>query len=198
MTAVIFYSNTGNTRSFGERLAKEFDGRTIEIKDTKNRASQLSDAIATVLHQQTTVEPSIIDVSSFNTLFVGSPVWLADMTPAARTFLASIHYDGKRVIPFVCATTCGFDSALDKMQDIIKQHGGKVVASTYRLDRGTEKELQIRLEELKTKLNIQSREISAPNLPPKIRNRKICNNILTIFLVFLLVVGLLLSYLFVY
>lgn len=41
-----------------------------------------------------------IDISDYETIFIGYPIWNSDLPPIINTFLENNDFDGKTVIPF--------------------------------------------------------------------------------------------------
>jgi flavodoxin len=89
-TGIVFYSRTGTTKKVAEELAKKLDATLIEVIDNKDRKGPIGyikagrDAMKKHL---TGIQHEDIDISSFDTIIIGTPVWAWTITPAIRTFI---------------------------------------------------------------------------------------------------------------
>ena len=83
---IIYHSETGNTRHVAQHISSAFDSQLVEITDTVsyNRGSRgsLSGARWHAVKRQTVIEPESVDVSDYDLVVFGSPVWAFKPTPA--------------------------------------------------------------------------------------------------------------------
>ncbi|MBA2123921.1 hypothetical protein B9J78_03155 [bacterium Unc6] len=90
-TLVIYYSLTGATKMVADLIAERLNCKSIEILEKENRKgikeflSGGKDAMFKKYSQIKLSEQA--DISSFDTVIVGTPVWAFTMTPAVRSFL---------------------------------------------------------------------------------------------------------------
>jgi len=90
-TLIVFYSRTGTTRKVAEMLAANINAKTLEIMDDKDRKGPIGyikagrDAMKKNL---TKIKYDSVDLSEYNTIIIGTPVWAWTITPAIRTFIA--------------------------------------------------------------------------------------------------------------
>jgi len=101
---IIYHSETGNTRHIAQHLASACDGHLVEVYD---RASY--SALTRFLlrckkargEEQTPVEPASIDVSAYDLLAFGSPVWAFKPTPVIHAAIAALSgCEGKQAVAF--------------------------------------------------------------------------------------------------
>ena len=103
-TLVTYYSRTGNTRKVGKQIAKNLKADVDEIIDIKNRRGIFGWLMAgrdASLKNLTEIEYEK-DISKFDLVVIGTPVWVGTMTPAIRTYLTDSKF---KKIAFFC--TCG-------------------------------------------------------------------------------------------
>lgn len=90
---IIYHSETGNTRHVAEHLAAACDGKLIEINDTAsyNRLTRfLVWCKKARVEDTTSIEPSSIEVSGYDQLIFGSPVWAFKPTPAIHAAIDAV------------------------------------------------------------------------------------------------------------
>ncbi|WP_195340437.1 flavodoxin [Fusobacterium sp. 1001295B_180824_G3] len=60
----------------------------------------------------------IVDVSKYDTIFVGYPIWWADMPMILYTFFDSVDLSGKTVIPFGTHGGSGFAGTVETIKEL--------------------------------------------------------------------------------
>ncbi|MGA2918898.1 flavodoxin family protein [Methanoregula sp.] len=103
-TCIIYHSETGNTRHVAQHLAAACDGKLVDITD-KAEYSRLTRFLVWCKRargeEKTTIEPASIDVSGFDLVVFGSPVWAFKPTPAIHAAIDALKgCDGKTAAAF--------------------------------------------------------------------------------------------------
>ena len=95
----------GNTRIMAEIIAEEIGADTFEIKTVKPYPESYQKC--TELAKQELADdarPELVgkveDMSKYEIIFLGYPIWWSDMPMAVYTFLESYDFNGKTIIPF--------------------------------------------------------------------------------------------------
>lgn len=104
----IFYSYSGTTRSAAEAVKAACGGDLIEVKP-KGTYSSLSaytlGCLRALREEGEPIDPEIIDVSAYDLIVIGTPVWAWKATPPINAAIAAIRgCKGKRAVLFA---TCG-------------------------------------------------------------------------------------------
>jgi flavodoxin len=103
-TCIIYHSVTGNTRHVAQHLAAACDSMLIEVTDSANYNSITRFLVWCKMargEETTTIEPSSIDVSGYDQLVFGSPVWAFKPTPAIHAAINALKgCEGKRATVF--------------------------------------------------------------------------------------------------
>lgn len=108
---IVYFSYTGNTRMIANKIKEKLDCDILEIETVKPYSKDYD----TVVNDEQNSEasnhlPEIkqinIDLSDYDTIILGTPVWWYRPCPAIRTFLTENNLDGKTIIPF--ATNAGW------------------------------------------------------------------------------------------
>ncbi|MBI5680164.1 MAG: flavodoxin [Methanobacterium sp.] len=129
-STVFYYSRTGKTAIAAKTLAEKIEGDLIEIKDLKNRMGILGwlrSAFDARGDKLTQIEPETLDISNYDTICIGTPVWAGKPAPAVRSAVQNFEITGKDVILFVTLSGSKPEGALASMQKIIEDNGGNVI-----------------------------------------------------------------------
>jgi NAD(P)H-dependent FMN reductase len=89
-TLVVSYSRGGNTRRLARAIAKELGADHEEIRDRADRAGitgYLRCVLEAVLEVSTEIAPLRRDLSHYDLVVVGTPVWATSVSSPVRTFL---------------------------------------------------------------------------------------------------------------
>jgi flavodoxin len=128
---VVYFSYTGNTKIIAEKIAKELKSDIEEIIPVKPYSKDYQSVVdSTEDNEQTKETPEINklkhNISEYDEIIVGSPLWWYTITPPIRTFLKNNNFNGKKVIPFV--TNAGWPgNAIEEATEIAKNNGAEVV-----------------------------------------------------------------------
>ena len=135
-TLVAYFSATGNTAKVAEKLAKVVEADLFEIKpeqvytdadlnwrNEKSRSSiEMNDKTS-----RPAIANKVADMSQYDTVFVGFPIWWGREPSIIDTFMESYDFSGKKVIPFV---TSGSSDIGDTAENL------KALASNAQVDTG--------------------------------------------------------------
>ena len=132
---ITYYSFTGNTKKVAQALEKFLKdrGNDIDIQrllpenESRNFFIQAKQAL---LKADVSLKPPVIfDLSGYDLIFVGSPVWAFSPAPAVRKYLKSVKgCENKKFFVFVTyGSGTGRFRCLKQMERLIKDRGGKVV-----------------------------------------------------------------------
>ena len=107
-TAVVYFSRSGNTALAARHVAKRLDAQlfALQAPDYPLGVSGLAHAVndANTRRTQPNVLPEItprtIDLTAFDTVWLGSPVWLYSPAPPIWAFIEHNRFDGQRVVLF--------------------------------------------------------------------------------------------------
>lgn len=113
---VVYFSATGNTKSVAEKLATAINADLFEIvpeqpytsadlnwqNDQSRSSIEMGDR-----NSRPTIASKIEDISQYNIVFVGSPIWWGREPSIMDTFIESYDFAGKTIIPFVTSGSSG-------------------------------------------------------------------------------------------
>ena len=145
---VVYFSATGTTRQVAKQIAKIADADICEIIPTKpyssadldwtNKQSR-SSVEMNDLKARPAIKPFSVDMSKYDFVFLGYPIWW-DLAPrAVNTFIETTNLAGKTVIPF--ATSGG--SSIGNSVAVLKQSYPNIKWQSGKLlNRVSEKEIE--------------------------------------------------------
>ena len=129
-TLILYYSLTGNTRAGCEALQKELDASIMEIKDLRKRTGKwgfFKTAIGSLVGRHTKIEPEKVDLTGYQNIILGSPIWTGKLSMAVRTFIDRNRFDGKKVIIYTTTNAFEKEKYKEKSRKLVRKAGGVVV-----------------------------------------------------------------------
>ena len=95
----------GNTHVVADMIAEATGADTFEIKTVKPYPESYQECTEVAKEELANdVRPEIIgkveDMSKYEVIFLGYPIWWSDLPMAVYTFLESYDFNGKTIIPF--------------------------------------------------------------------------------------------------
>lgn len=102
---VIYYSYSGNTRRAAERIGKAIGADLAEIQTVRPYTGSYDDVVDQGQREVDSgflpeLRPLGADLSRYDTIVLGTPVWWYTFAPAMNSFLHSADLSGKTVYPF--------------------------------------------------------------------------------------------------
>lgn len=131
---VAYFSASGVTKSTAETLAKEIGADLFEIepKEAYTKADldwTNSSSRSTVEMRNKSFRPEMVkktlDLSEYDTIFVGFPIWWYVAPTIINTFGESYNFSGKTIVPFATSGGSGMGKTTEELIPSFK--GAKVV-----------------------------------------------------------------------
>lgn len=145
MDLIIYYSRTNNTKEVAELIAEEKNAELLEIKDKKSRSGPFGyviGAIDSFRGKKTGINYEKNDLSKYDTVYIGTPVWASKPTPAIVQFIEENDFSGTNVVTFATFMGSGGKSTITAMNNRIKDKGGKIKRSfAFRMTGNDKKQL---------------------------------------------------------
>jgi len=129
-TLILYYSLTGNTRAGCEALQKELDATIVEIKDLRKRSGKwgfFKTAIASLFGKHTKIEPEKLDLTGYQNVILGSPIWTGKLSMAIRTVIDRNRFDGKKLVIYTTTNAYEKEKYKEKSRKLVRKAGGDVV-----------------------------------------------------------------------
>lgn len=149
---VAYFSASGVTRKAAEKLAAAAGGDLFEIEpeipytsadldwmDKKSRSSiEMSDKSS-----RPAIVKKSLDLSEYDSIFVGFPIWWYVAPTIINTFLESCDFSGRKIILFATSGGSGFGNTVRELQ--VSAPGAQIVEGKI-LNKASEKDLQELIE----------------------------------------------------
>jgi len=131
---VLCYSRNGNTEAMAKEIARyhKADLKFIEAesysRDFKGWYNAFMDAKNEI---ETIINPGTIDMSSYDLVFLGSPIWLFRPAPPLWTFVSNNDFTSKSVVLFNTFNSRFKQENIDEFRDLVTSKGGRLIDHIY-------------------------------------------------------------------
>jgi flavodoxin len=136
---VVYYSNSGTTRSVAEQIARAIDGDLEEIVERRPRPRLLDEdgkpaggfamarsALSAVLGVGSAIQRGQANCATYDVVIAGTPVWVGSLVPPVRSYLKQSRKSLKTVA-FFC--TCGQNEKLKAIPQMTRAAKKEPVAT---------------------------------------------------------------------
>ena len=124
-TVVVYFSCTNTTKGIADKIAKvlECDEWRIEpeVAYTSADLDYNSDCRANREQNDASSRPAIkgkIDLSKYDVVYVGFPIWWGKMPKIMWTFFESYDLSGKTIIPFCTSGSSGISTSMSEIRSL--------------------------------------------------------------------------------
>jgi len=101
---VVYYSLTGHTKDIAEQIANKTNGDLYEIQTVETYSSpsvyMKSKKELSSKNYPELKKDNLPDMTQYDTIFIGGPVWWYTMAPALYSYLQITDFGNARVAPF--------------------------------------------------------------------------------------------------
>jgi len=123
---VIFYSFEGNTKIIAENIAQKIEADLLEIKPKKEIKSKgfmkfVWGGKAAIMKTKPELLPLTKDITEYDMIFIGTPVWAWTYAPPLNTFF-SAHLLSNKKIGLFCCHGGGKGKIFDKMKQALENN----------------------------------------------------------------------------
>ena len=119
---VAYYSYSGNTKVMAEKIRSKIGGDIFEIMPVKKYPNNYNDVVNIAQKEKSEgYKPELlnnIDISNYDIIFIGTPVWWYTFSSPIRTFLADNDFQDKTIIPFCTHGGGGASATYTDMQEL--------------------------------------------------------------------------------
>lgn len=110
---IVYFSHTGNTRTIAGYIHDTVKSDLVEIQTTDTYTDDYDTLLAQIREEVASgycppLTTNIENLSSYDVIFIGYPIWVETAAPPIRTFLTTHDLAGRTVVPFC---TSGMRSA---------------------------------------------------------------------------------------
>jgi flavodoxin len=130
-SVVIYYSYSGNTRKAALVLAGYLREKTeveiIDLKPQNESRSFLGQCLRALFKQRAKIKTANVDLSYYDLICLGSPVWAFGPAPAMNTYLDQCFgLENKKLVLFTTyGSGVGNERCLNYMQELLARKGAQ-------------------------------------------------------------------------
>ena len=108
---IVYYSYTNHTKQIAEDIQKQLQCDIIELKPVRPYSTDYNTVVGQEQNNESTkktpeIENKNLDLSKYDEIILGTPVWWYTIAPVVRTFLKENDLSNKKIMPF--ATNAGW------------------------------------------------------------------------------------------
>lgn len=132
-TLVVFFSRSGNTELMARKIAQIRRADVLPLQSPRNQIGLTGwiQALRDARSTDADITPRKIDLSGYDTVYIGSPVWLYSPAPQIYAFARNNDFSGKNVILFNTMNSKFEPRYIDDFKRIIEQNGGNFKKHLY-------------------------------------------------------------------
>ena len=139
---VTYFSASGVTKAVAEKLAQTLGSDIFEIApkvlytaadlDWRDKTSRSTVEMNNLSYRPEMAEGDV-DISAYDTVYVGFPIWWYIAPTIINTFLEKYDWNGKKIVLFATSGGSGWGKTVEKLEDSCKGAQiveGKIVGPT--------------------------------------------------------------------
>lgn len=131
---VVVYSYTGNTRAVADEIIKRFNAEIliIKAKEYDGLTGSINANIDAWNEARTTdIKPETVDISQYNLIFLGSPIWWYRPAVPLWTFVEKNNFKDKTIVLFNTFNSRFKSEYIDGFINLVKKKGGHFLDHIY-------------------------------------------------------------------
>jgi flavodoxin len=134
---VMYFSRSGNTELMAMEIAKYYQASLVhlEAKDYRIGFRGCINALRDSQTQHAMITPEKIDLSQYDTIFIGSPIWWYSPAPPVWQFIKNNDFTGKNVVLFTTFNSRYKQEYIDEFKAKVEAKNGHFVKHIY-VERG--------------------------------------------------------------
>lgn len=125
-TIIVYYSLEGNTEYVVNAISGKLSADVLKLVPKKAYSDKGFSKFfwggkSAVMAETPELEPYNVDLSEYDQVVIGFPVWAGTFTPPIRTIVKEnkAALSGKRISAFACQSGAGAEKAFAKLRDFI-------------------------------------------------------------------------------
>lgn len=114
---VLYYSQTSNTKTVAQEIAKRLGADMEEIVPVTPYDGDFQATIGRCMQEREQgitpeIKPVVANLEKYDIVFIGYPVWFGTFAPPVAAFLDKADLSGKKIVPFCTFGSGGLDSSV--------------------------------------------------------------------------------------
>lgn len=125
--AVVYFSRSGNTAIAATHVARRLGARLfrLEAPDYELGMKGIVNALGDTRRHEARVSPANLDLRDYQTVYLGSPVWLYSPAPPIWEFARRHRFDGKDVVLFNTFNSKFEDRFIEDFRKFVMAQGAR-------------------------------------------------------------------------
>jgi len=119
---IIYYSRAGKTEKVAQRIKNDLQCDILKVEPEKPYGNYFSALIRVIKERAKNIAPKfkteVPNLSNYNTVFIGYPVWASDLPSFLTAFLTECNLKGKKIIPFATFGGSGINCTMGTLQKV--------------------------------------------------------------------------------
>ena len=130
---VVYFSRSNNTELMAMEIAKHYNAQLVRLNADKYRIGFYGwlSALRDAQTKHAEITPEKIDLSSYETIFIGSPIWWYSPAPPAWQFINNNDFSNKNIILFNTFNSRFKQEYIDEFKTKIEEKGGIFIKHIY-------------------------------------------------------------------
>jgi flavodoxin len=126
-TLVVYFSFNGNTKFIAETIAETISADIIELKTSKKYPTEgfkkfFWGGKSVIFGEKPELTNDPIDISRYEKIIIGTPVWAGSFTPPIKSFLNQYNIQGKKIALFASHGGGGAEKCFAKLKKAIPEN----------------------------------------------------------------------------
>lgn len=122
---VVFYSLEGHTKFIANLICEELNCDLLELEPEKKIPKSgfkkfLWGGKSAIFKEKPILKNQNPDLSQYDTIFIGTPVWAGTYTPPLNTFICDNEIKDKKLAFFICHGGGGASKCISKLKEALK------------------------------------------------------------------------------
>jgi len=130
---VVYFSRSGNTELLAQEIARYYQAPLLPLKadDYFMGARGLFNAVVDSQGKRAVIVPEVVDLSAYDTLFIGAPIWRYSPAPPVWQFVESNNLAHKKVVLFSTFNSGFKQQYIDEFQASVEAQSGNFINHLY-------------------------------------------------------------------
>ncbi|MGC6177863.1 flavodoxin family protein [Lacrimispora sp. 38-1] len=134
---VVYFSFEGNTKLIAEKIGETLNADIVELKTSKKYPTEglgkyFWGGKSVVFGDKPTLINKSIDLSRYETIIIGTPVWAGSFAPPIRSFINNYEIRNKRIAIFASHGGGGAVKCFAKLKEALPEN--KFIGETAYVD----------------------------------------------------------------
>ncbi len=130
---VVYFSFDGNTKFIAEKIAETINADIIGLSTSKKYPTEgfkkyFWGGKSVIFGEKPKLTNENIDLSRYDTIIIGTPVWAGSYTPPIKSFISQYNIRGKRIALFASHGGGGAEKCFARLKEALP--GNKFIGET--------------------------------------------------------------------